>query len=97
MPAEFQKTMDYTITILKNNYGFLDDILIVKKKSEAEYKPHVLKCLKRLVLRILGSTFQNVTSQNLKLIGSGIIFHNQVSLLSRARPALFCLSKPQRH
>ena len=38
MPAEFQKAMDYTFIGLKNNYCFLDDILIVSKGSEAEHK-----------------------------------------------------------
>ena len=48
MPAEFQKTMDYTLIGLQNTYCFVDDILIASKGSEAELKKYVLKCLKRL-------------------------------------------------
>ena len=48
MLAELQKAMDYALIGLKNNYRFLDDILNVSKRSEAEHKEYVLKCLKRL-------------------------------------------------
>ena len=47
--AEFQKAMDFSLIDLKGTYCFLDDILIVSKGLEAEYKQYVLKCLKRLV------------------------------------------------
>ena len=48
MPAEFQKAMDYTLIGLKHTYCFLDDILIVSKRSLEEHKSYVMKCLKRL-------------------------------------------------
>ena len=48
MPAEIQKAMDYTFISLKNTYCFLDDNLIVSKRSEEEHKQYVLNCLKRL-------------------------------------------------
>ena len=47
MPAEFQKTMYYTLVGLKNTFCFLDDILIVSKGSEDHFKL-VVNCLKKL-------------------------------------------------
>ena len=47
MLAEFRKT-GLHLTVLKNTYCFLDDILIVSKRSEEEHKQYVLNCLKRL-------------------------------------------------
>ena len=43
MPAEFQKAVDYALVGLKNTYCFLDNILIVSKRSGAEHKQYVLK------------------------------------------------------
>ena len=48
LPAEFQKTMDYTLIGLKNTYCFLNDIWIVSKGSLEELKYYVMNCLKRL-------------------------------------------------
>ena len=48
MSAEIQKAIDYTLIGLKNTYCFLDDNLIVSKRSEDEHKQYVLNCLKRL-------------------------------------------------
>ena len=48
MPAEFQKAMDYTLIGLKNTHCFLDDNLIVSKRSLEEHKNYVMKCLQRL-------------------------------------------------
>ena len=47
MPAEFQKAMDYTVICLKNTFCFLDDILIVNKRSEDHFKL-VTNCLEKL-------------------------------------------------
>ena len=38
MPAEFQKATDYTLIDLKNTYCFLDDILIISKRSKEDHK-----------------------------------------------------------
>ena len=92
MPAEFQKAMDFNLIGLKNTFCFLDDILIVSKRSEVELKLYNLKCLKRLDDDSLRINLPKCHFSNMKLIGSSIIFHNQVSHLSRARPPLFCLS-----
>ena len=48
MPAEFWNAMDYTLIGLKNTYCFLNDSLIVSKRSEEDHKQHVLNRLKRL-------------------------------------------------
>ena len=48
MPAEFQKSMDYTLVGLKNTFCFLDDILIVSKSSEEDHFKPVLDCLQKL-------------------------------------------------
>ena len=48
MPAEFQKTMDYTFIRLQTTFCFLDDILIVSKESEEDHFKLVTKCLKKL-------------------------------------------------
>ena len=48
MPAEFQKPMDYTLMGLKNTYCFLDDILIVSKRSLEEHKSYIMNCLRQL-------------------------------------------------
>ena len=37
LPADFQKAVDYKLTGLKNNYCFLEDILIVRNKSEEKH------------------------------------------------------------
>ena len=48
MPAEFQKAMDYTLVGLTNTYCFLDDILIVSKRSKESHIQYVYKCLQKL-------------------------------------------------
>ena len=48
MPAEFQKAMDYTPIGLENIFCFLDDILIVSKRSEDDLFQLVINCLKKL-------------------------------------------------
>ena len=48
MPAEFQKSMDYTLIGLQNTYCFLDDIIIVSTGTEADHLAYVFKCLKKL-------------------------------------------------
>ena len=48
MPADFQKAMDYTLIGLQNTYCFLDDLLIVSKRSLNEHKNYVIKCLQQL-------------------------------------------------
>ena len=47
MPAEFQKSMDYTLVGLQNTYCFLDDIITVSTGSESDYLSYVTKCLKK--------------------------------------------------
>ena len=46
MPAEFQKTMDYTLIGVQNNYCFLDEIIIVSTGTETDHLAYVTKCLK---------------------------------------------------
>ena len=48
MPSEFQKAMDYTLVGLKNNFCFLDDIIIVSNGTETDHLAYVRKCLKKL-------------------------------------------------
>ena len=48
MPAEFQKTADYTLVGLQNTYCFLDDNIIVSTGSESDHLSYVIKCLKKL-------------------------------------------------
>ena len=48
MPAEFQKSMDYTLIGLKNTYFLLNKILIISVGLEEEYKHYNLNCLKQL-------------------------------------------------
>ena len=49
MAAEIQKAMDNTFFGLRNPFCFLDDILIVSKRSEEDHKQYVsLNCLKSL-------------------------------------------------
>ena len=48
LPAEFQKAMDYTLVGLTNTYCFLDDILIVRKRSKESHIQYVYKCLQKL-------------------------------------------------
>ena len=40
--------MDYTLLGLENLYCFLNDILIVFKRSEEDHNQYVVNCLKRL-------------------------------------------------
>ena len=47
-PTEFKKTMEYTLIGLKNTYCFLDDNLIVGKRSEEDHNKYALNRLKRL-------------------------------------------------
>ena len=47
MPAEFQKAMDCTLIRLKNTYCFLDDFLIVSKRSEEDHEQIVCYFLER--------------------------------------------------
>ena len=48
MPAEFQKAMDRTLNISKNTFCFLDDILIVSKRSELEHEKLITDVLIKL-------------------------------------------------
>ena len=48
MPAELQKTMDYSLVGLQNTYCFLDDIIIVSTGTETDHLAYVTKCLKKL-------------------------------------------------
>ena len=48
IPAEFQKAMNYSLMCLKNTCCFLDDIIIVIKRSEEEHTQYNPICLKRL-------------------------------------------------
>ena len=41
MPAEFQKAMDNTLIGLKITYCFPDDILMVSKRFEENYKKYI--------------------------------------------------------
>ena len=47
MPAEFQKSMYYTLIGLKNTFFLLNKILIISVGLEEEYKHYDLNCLKR--------------------------------------------------
>ena len=47
MPAEFQKTMDYTLVGLQNTYCFLD-IIISSTGTKTDHLAYVTKCLKKL-------------------------------------------------
>ena len=53
MSGEIQKAMDYLIG-QKDIFQFLDDILIVSKRSEEEHKQYVLNCPKRIIVENLG-------------------------------------------
>ena len=64
MPAEFQKAMDYTLFGLKNTYCFLDDIFIVEKGLEEDYKHCLLNCLKRLDDKIFRQILPNAIFLN---------------------------------
>ena len=48
MPAEFQKTIDCTLTGLTNTFCFLDDILIVNRGRIEQHLDPVRKCLIKL-------------------------------------------------
>ena len=47
MPAEFQKSMDYTLIGLTNTYCFLDDIIVVSKTSKESHLKYVYNCLRK--------------------------------------------------
>ena len=46
MPAAFQKVMDYTLFGLDNTHCFLDDIIVVSRRSNEDHLELVYKCLK---------------------------------------------------
>ena len=48
MPAEFQKAMDFTLVGLTNTYCFLDNIIIVSKRSKESHIEYVYICLEKL-------------------------------------------------
>ena len=47
-PAEFQKAMDYTLVGLTSTYCFLDDKIVVSKRSKESHLEYVYKCLQKL-------------------------------------------------
>ena len=48
MPAEFQNAIDLTLTNCTNTYAYLDDILIVTKRSLDLHKKKLQTVLKKL-------------------------------------------------
>ena len=48
MPAEFQKTIDYTLVGLQNTSCFLGDFISVSTGSESDHLSYISKCLKKL-------------------------------------------------
>ena len=48
MPAEFQKSMDYTLVGLSYTYCFLDDIVVVSKDTKESHLKYVYNCLQKL-------------------------------------------------
>ena len=89
MPAEFQKAMDYTLIGSKNTYCFLDDILIVCKRSEEERKQYVLNCLRRLDDENLSINLPKCHFSKLEI--DWLLYQISQSGISpsRARPPLF--------
>ena len=53
MPAEFQKAIELTLTSCTNTYAYLDDILIVTKRSLDIHKQNLQSILKKLDEEIL--------------------------------------------
>ena len=71
MPTEFQKAMDYALIGLKNNFCFLDDIVVISKGSEEDHFELVTKCLKKIQI-IFALNYQQVFLLSKKLHGNSI-------------------------
>ena len=48
MPATFQKAIDYTLSNIKSAHAFLDDIIIITKRSLIDHEKEIDKFLVRL-------------------------------------------------
>ena len=48
MPTAFQKVVDYTLVGLNTTHCFLDNIIVISRRSKEDHLKLVYKCLKKL-------------------------------------------------
>ena len=58
MPANFQKAFDYTLSIINLAHTFLDDIIIINKRSLSDHERETDKVLVRLDNKKLAVSLQ---------------------------------------
>ena len=73
MLAEFQKAIDLTLTNCKNTYAYLDDILIITKRSVEKHKETQEKSLHRLDEENFAISLDKCKLASNKLNGLGFI------------------------
>ena len=59
MPANFQKAFDYTLSNINLAHAFLDDIIIITKRSLRDHEKEIDKVLVRLDNKKLAVSLQN--------------------------------------
>ena len=96
MPAEFQKTINYTLIALKNTYCFLDDFWVVSKEPLEEHKRYVMSCLRRLDDENLRINLPKCHFAKLEIDGLGYHISQQVSRPSSVKRLPSQLLKPQK-
>ena len=95
MPAKFQKAIDCTLVGLKNNFCFLDDILIVSRGGIEKHLDLVRKCLKKLDQENLRINLAKCQFANKKIEWLGHnITQSGVTPLSSKTDAIGKLSAP---
>ena len=96
MPVEFQKNRDYNLIGLKNLYCFLDDILIVSKRSK-DHKQYVFNCLKSLDEENLRTKLRKCQFAKLEIDWLGFHFPQAFILPIKSKTsAILSLEAPKR-
>ena len=85
MPAEFQKAIDLTLTNCTNTYAYLDNILIVKKRSTELHQQKLKAVLKKLDRENLAISLEKCkfTCKQIKWLGFNITSEGTTPLIRK--------------
>ena len=70
MTATFQKAINYTLNNINSAHAFLDDILIITKRSIDNHENEIMKILSRLDKENLAISLTSANSPKRKSYGS---------------------------
>ena len=70
MPATFKKAIDYTLNNKNSTHTFLDDIIIITKRSIDDHEKEIMKVLSRLDKENLAISLHKCEFAKRRLCGS---------------------------